>query len=206
MSNGHVIYCLMGKSASGKDTIYRALKERAEKSGGVLLQEVVPYTTRPMRAGEKDGVTYYFRTDEEFERARREGRIIESRDYKVVSGVWHYYTEDDGQIDLTSRSYLLIGTLESYCSFCSYYGKDNVVPLYVELEAGERLQRALDREKREACPRYKELCRRFLADEADFSEEKLAQAGIRERFVNEDLESCVEKIWEKICQESDLTG
>lgn len=195
----------MGKSASGKDTIYRALKERA-KAGGILLQEVVPYTTRPMREGETDGVTYFFRTDEDFERARSAGRIIESRDYAVVSGIWHYYTEDDGQIDLTRRSYLLIGTLESYGSLCSYYGKDSVVPLYVELEAGERLQRAIDREKREACPRYAELCRRFLADEADFSEEKLREAGIRERFTNEDLEGCVEKIWKRICQESDLAG
>ncbi len=206
MSNRHVIYCLMGKSASGKDTIYRALKERAEKSGKVLLQEVVPYTTRPMREGEKDGEAYYFRSDAEFERAESEGRIIESRDYSVVSGIWHYYTEDDGQIDLTRQNYLLIGTLESYGSFCRYYGKEKIVPLYVELEAGERLQRALDREKRELHPRYAELCRRFLADEADFSEEKLEAAGICERFTNEQLEDCVEEIWKRICQESDLTG
>ena len=206
MGDRHVIYCLMGKSASGKDTIYRALKERAEKSREILLQEVVPYTTRPMREGEKDGEAYYFRSDAEFERAGRKGQIIESRDYSVVSGIWHYYTEDDGQIDLTRQNYLLIGTLESYGSFCRYYGKENVVPLYVELEAGERLQRALDREKREPHPRYAELCRRFLADEADFSEEKLKAAGICERFTNEHLEDCVEEIWKKICQESDLTG
>lgn len=206
MGARHVIFCLMGKSASGKDTIYRALKERAGRSGKILLKEVVPYTTRPMREGEKDGVTYYFRSDEEFERAKNEGRIIEFRDYSVVSGIWHYYTEDDGQIDLTRQSYLLIGTLESYESFCSYYGKENVVPLYVELEAGERLQRALNREKKEDHPRYKELCRRFLADEADFSEEKLTAVGICERFTNERLEDCVEEIWKRICQESDLTG
>lgn len=143
-----------------------------------------------MRAGEKDGVTYHFRTDEEFERARREGRIIESRDYTVVSGVWHYYTEDDGQIDLTSRSYLLIGTLESYCSFCSYYGKDNVVPLYVELEAGERLQRALDREKEKPGRDIKSCAGDFLPMKRTFPR----RSSWRQGFAN-DLRT---KIWRAV--------
>ncbi|MBR2037436.1 MAG: guanylate kinase, partial [Lachnospiraceae bacterium] len=53
---------LMGKSATGKDTIYKLLQ--ADKS--LNLQQLVPYTTRPMRAGERDGEAYYFVTEEEF--------------------------------------------------------------------------------------------------------------------------------------------
>ena len=51
-----------------------------------------------------------------------------------------------------------------------------------------RLQRALERERRQENPKYEELCRRFLADEKDFSEEKLKEAGITKRFCNESLE------------------
>ena len=43
-----------------------------------------------------------------------------------------------------------------------------------------------------------ELCRRFLADEADFSEEKLSEAGIVKRFQNDDLERCLQEIFREI--------
>lgn len=204
MSQQHSIFCLMGKSAAGKDTIYGKLRKKAGSGAGAALGEVVPYTTRPIRTGEQNGVSYFFETDEAFEQAKKSGSIIESRDYHTVHGIWHYYTKDDGQIDLSVRSYLLIGTLESYEAFVSYFGGDRVVPLYVELEAGERLQRALNRERAQEHPRYAELCRRFLADEQDFSEEKLQRAGIQKRYCNADAEQCAEEIWKDICRKLDL--
>ncbi len=205
MESEHRIFCLMGKSAAGKDTIYRRIREKAAESGKTaLLGEVVPYTTRPIRTGEKNGSTYFFETDPEFEKAKAEGKIIESRDYDTVYGIWHYYTKDDGQIDLKERSYLLIGTLESYRSFVRYFGQECVVPLYLELEDGERLQRALNRERQQEKPKYAELCRRFLADTQDFSEDQLREAGIRKRYVTENMEACTEEIWKSICRELGL--
>ena len=198
------IYCLMGKSAAGKDTIYHAIRERAALEKRSDLREVVPYTTRPMRSGEENGVTYFFETNEQFYQAKTEGKIIESRDYNTVYGVWHYYTKDDGQICLADSSYLLIGTLESYESFAAYYGREKVVPLYIELEDGERLERALRRERKEKTPKYAELCRRFLADEQDFSEDRLQAAGITQRYNNENREQCVDEVWKTICRGSDL--
>ena len=38
------------------------------------------------------------------------------------------------------------------------------------------------------------MCRRFLADAEDFSEEKLQQAGISKRFLNIELENCIKEI------------
>ena len=69
-----------------------------------------------------------------------------------------------------------------------------MVPLYIEVEDGERLQRALDRERAQEEPRYAELCRRFLADSEDFSEEKIQEAGIQKRFYNRDLKECIKEI------------
>lgn len=205
MEEEHRIFCLMGKSASGKDTIYRRIREKSREDGeNVLLGEVIPYTTRPIRTGEKNGSSYFFETDLEFEAAKAAGKIIESRDYDTVYGIWHYYTKDDGQIDLKKRSYLLIGTLESYRSFVRYFGQERVVPFYIELEDGERLQRALNRERQQAHPKYAEMCRRFLADTRDFSEDKLQEAGIQRRYVNDDIEACTEEVWKSICRELDL--
>ena len=90
-----------------------------------------------------------------------------------------YFTVDDGQIDIKRGNYLMMGTLESFEKVRAYYGADDLVPLYIWVEDGLRLQRALNREKGQREPKYKELCRRYLADEEDFSQEKLDACGIR---------------------------
>lgn len=184
------LFCLMGKSSTGKDTIYRMLLRRPE----IALSTIVPYTTRPIRAGEAEGETYHFITDEEMTELQRQGKVIELRAYHTVHGIWKYATVQDGQIDLAEHSYLLIGTLEAYGQLREYFGENRVVPIYIEVEDGLRLQRALERERQQAEPRYEELCRRFLADAADFSGERIAQAGITRRFTNENLQKTVEEI------------
>ncbi|BDZ76012.1 guanylate kinase [Claveliimonas bilis] len=187
------IFYIMGKSASGKDTIFRELKERCPQLG-----MVVPYTTRPIRAGEKNGVEYFFTDEAALAKMEAEHKIIEIRSYDTVHGIWKYFTAADGQIDLESSDYLMIGTLESYGKMREYYGEEHLIPLYIEVEDGERLTRALLRERQQAQPKYKEMCRRFLADEEDFSEENLKKLGIRRRFDNSSKEQCLEEITEVI--------
>lgn len=184
------IFCLMGKSASGKDTIYSRLLQHEELN----LKHVVPYTTRPIRSGETDGETYFFCTEEEALRMEQEGKIIELRAYHTVHGIWKYFTADDGQIRLNLADYLLIGTLETYEKIRAYYGNENVCPVYVWVDDGVRLERALARERSQREPKYAEMCRRFLADEEDFSEENLNRLGISRRFENRDVEKILEEI------------
>lgn len=188
------IFYIMGKSSSGKDTIYSRLLR--DKEFG--LKNVLLYTTRPVRQGEADGREYHFVDEERFRQFMDEGKVIEYRTYETVHGPWTYFTADDGQVDLKVRSYLAIGTLESYENMKRYFGEENVCPIYVEVEDGERLKRALDREELQEKPRYAEMCRRFLADTEDFSEENLERAGIKRRFQNVELESCMEEIREYI--------
>ena len=183
------IYCVMGKSSSGKDTVYKKLKEQYKE-----FRLIVPYTTRPIREGEKDGVEYYFVDPEQFRAMKEDGKVIESRSYNTKCGIWTYFTADDGQIDLSAADYLLIGTLVSYQALREYFGEEAIVPVYLEVEDGLRLARALERERRQEKPKYAEMCRRFLADEEDFSEENLIKSGITERFGNEDFTECLNKI------------
>lgn len=166
------IYCLMGKSASGKDTIYNRLLAMEE----LQLRRVVPYTTRPIRSGETEGESYFFCSEERVAEFEREGKIIELRAYDTMYGVWKYFTADDGQIVLAESDYLMIGTLEAYEQIRAYFGAEHVCPIYVEVDDGVRLQRALERERSQEQPKYAEMCRRFLADEQDFSEENLKKA------------------------------
>lgn len=184
------IFYIMGKSSSGKDTIYRRLLEDRE----LELRNIILYTTRPMRQGEQPGREYYFVNEEDFREYQAQGRIIESRTYQTVYGPWIYFTADDGQIELEKRNYLGIGTLESYICMKEYYGEGNLCPLYIEVEDGERLKRAIHREELQPEPKYAEMCRRFLADTEDFSEENLSRCGIQRRFQNIVLEDCLNEI------------
>lgn len=190
------IFYLMGKSASGKDTVYKKLLK--ECSG---LCTIVLYVTRPMRAGETDGVEYHFTTEEKLAEFQAAGKVIEQRTYQTVAGPWSYATVDDGQIDLGRGNYLAIGTLESYCGIRRYFGEKSVVPLYITVDDGVRLERAFLREKKQSVPNYAELCRRYLADEKDFSPEKLKEAGIGQEYCNEDLEACVSQIRKRMAEE-----
>jgi len=179
------IYYLMGKSASGKDTVYKRLLAECPR-----LKTVVLYTTRPMRDNEQDGVEYYFTTDGQLEDFAKQGKLIEVRTYQTVFGPWSYGTVDDGQIDLAGDDYLVMGTLESYDKMRDYFGAEAVIPVYIQVDDGLRLIRAVNRERQQTEPKYKELCRRFLADEEDFSAENLKKSGIDCWFDNEDLEAC----------------
>ena len=184
------IFYIMGKSASGKDRIYSLLVENKDLN----LKKLILYTTRPIRAGEEEGVQYYFTDERRLQEFETAGKVIESRAYNTVYGIWTYFTADDGQIDLKNGNYLGIGTLESFQKMKCYYGKESVIPVYIEVEDGERLIRAIRREQEQETPKYKELCRRFLADEEDFSEENLKRAGITKRFQNTDLDQVTQEI------------
>jgi guanylate kinase len=187
------IYCLMGKSASGKDSIYEQLLQ----SGDPPLHRIIPYTTRPIRPGETEGREYHFCDEAKVQELERAGRIVELRAYDTVYGIWKYFTVDDGGIDLEHYSYLYIVTLEGYIKMQNYFGRERVVPIYIEVEDGERLLRAIERE-RKGRAQYEEMCRRFLADAADFSEGKLAEAGIDRRFTNSRLEDTIREVCEYI--------
>lgn len=188
------LFYVIGKSATGKDTIFRELLEKADLG----LKPLVLYTTRPMRAGEEQGVQYHFTDEAGLRKLETVGRVIELRSYDTVYGVWKYFTADTEATDLAQQDYLGIGVLESYLALRDYYGAERVVPLYIEVEDGERLQRALDRERAQQEPKYAELCRRFLADSEDFAEGKIAEAGIEKRFWNRDLKESIEEISEYI--------
>lgn len=184
------IFFILGKSCSGKDTIFQEIKKNNELD----LKTVVGYTTRPMRENETDGEEYFFVSRDRLEELQNDGKVIEVRHYNTVHGVWSYFTVDDGQIDLYENNYLYIGTLESYEQMRDYYGDDVIVPIYVEVEQGERLRRAVLREMEQSEPKYEELCRRFLADEQDFREEEIKRLGINKKYENLEYEKTAEQI------------
>lgn len=190
---------IMGKSSAGKDTIYSNLKDK------IQTNLYVPYTTRPKREGEENGIQYFFKTKEEIEQLSKSGKIMESRNYNVINAqgqkdVWTYATVYDEQFN-KQGDYMSIGTLESYTSILKYLKENpekniNMIPVYISIDEEERKRRATERENKQAKPNYEEMNRRLQADNIDFSDEKLKEANIgkKQTFENYDLDLCVENI------------
>ena len=187
------LYVMMGKSASGKDTIYHRVMSMCPE-----LKKVIPYTTRPIRAGEEDGREYIFSNIKELGQLRSAGKVVECREYQTVHGTWYYFTVDDGAIDLEIYDYLMISTLEGYEKIRDYYGEQRVQPIYIAVNDFERMERSLKRERQQENPCVAEVCRRFLADEQDFSREKLARAGVFEEIENDNLEDCICRVLKRL--------
>ena len=143
------LFVMMGKSATGKDSLYNAVVSRHPE-----LHRVITYTTRPIREGETFGKEYYFVTKEEMYEMRENGKIIECREYDTALGPWFYFTADDGQIDCSKGNYILISTLAGYEKLQGTFGIEHVVPVYIEVDDMERLERAI-REEPELSQRIK---------------------------------------------------
>ena len=188
------IICLLGKSCSGKDTIYKKLI--ADES--LELVPLVTYTTRPLRSGEQEGREYHFTDEAGFNSLKEQGKVIEDRSYDTVYGLWRYFTVDDGTFDPNGKNVIAAaGTIPAFTRLRDHFGADNTVALMIETDDGIRLERAMRREKKQTVPKYKEMCRRFITDSEDFDEEKLKEAGITDIFMNNDvLAGCVDKVKE----------
>ena len=189
---------MIGKSGSGKDTIYKEILKEADKH----LVPVIPYTTRPRRADEIEGLNYHFVTEEQLACFQQQGRVMECRQYHTVQGIWSYFTL---QFDLEKDSdYILITTLEGVDNIVRQYGAEIVHVVYLYIDDKERLLRCIQRESKQSGPNYAEVCRRFLADQQDFSEEKLKRCvHVHSVNTNQPLSQCIQQ-WNRIYQEESV--
>ncbi|NSL51236.1 guanylate kinase [Calidifontibacillus erzurumensis] len=76
-----ILFVLSGPSGVGKGTVRKALFEK-----NINLKYSISATTRKPRAGEIDGVDYFFKTREEFEQMIKENKLLEWAEF-----VGNYY-------------------------------------------------------------------------------------------------------------------
>jgi len=75
------LFVLSGPSGVGKDTVLNKMKE-----SGIPLRYAITLTTRPQRAGEYNGVDYYFTSEENFQGMLDRGELLE---WAKVYGYWY---------------------------------------------------------------------------------------------------------------------
>ncbi len=187
------LFCIIGKSGAGKDTVFSGILEKNPD----LLKPVVTYTTRPKRTSETEGKEYHFVSDTELERLEREGNVIEKRTYHTVYGDWHYFT---CSIDISGNSdHIMIGTPDVVDKLYERYDNNSIVVIYLELDDKERLLRCINRESQQKLPNYSEVCRRYLADEQDFSKDRLEKYSNLYKVdsshsIDQNIKECIEII------------
>ena len=96
---------IIGKTASGKDTI---LKELIAKYG---YKRVITYTTRPMRAEEKQDISYHFISEEDFKKKISEGFFAEYKTYNTEFGLWYYGTALDDLESIDNKAIIILTPL-----------------------------------------------------------------------------------------------
>ena len=82
-NNEHVLLCVLGRTASGKDSLVNKLCERTG------LKAINSYTTRPRR--ENEGDTHIFTTRETYEQMQAEGNVAA---YTEIAGNLYWTTVD----------------------------------------------------------------------------------------------------------------
>lgn len=183
------IFCIVGRSSSGKDTICGRVKEEF----GSSLKPIVTWTTRNRRKDEVDGVVYHFSNDSLFQKQLSEGKVVEYRVYKNIQGtVLTYYTLASN-FD-SKGNYLAVTSLSQVNKYADYFGCKNVYPIVIELEDRVLLNRALDRCEKTG-ESYKEVCRRYISDSNEWEKVKFNEDLSLFRVYNDDLDVCCSKVF-----------
>ena len=170
------VFCIMGKSASGKDTILTHVKKEFPQ-----LVSVVSYTTRPIRKNEKNGVDYNFISMEQINTMDQNGELLERSNYETVAGEWSYAINVHSFDDET-KDYIMITTPLVFEKIREKLWNFDFIPIYIILDDYTRLKQAMERIGPDK--NYEEICRRFLADKKDFDEKILRKLEITNQFNN----------------------
>lgn len=171
---------VLGKTASGKDTI---VNELVSKHG---FKKVVTYTTRPMRKKEIPDVTYHYISEQEFLEKVQKGFFAEYKAYKTEEGIWYYgsaiqdYTNADEKCVIILTPSGLKDILKLKIEFSSIYVYAN------NLTIKERLVKRGDRKE--------EAERRLKQDNIDFKSVENMVDKIIYNNSNDSIDNVVNKL------------
>lgn len=194
-----MLYCILGKAGSGKDTLLKRVLEKNKN-----LKVAISHTTRPIRKNEIDGVDYHFISEKEFIYMDENNEFIETRKYNVVDeeknkNIWYYGLSYDAIKE--NNDYLVIVDVKGLNELKRNLKGTKIISFYIEADKEIRRQRYINRDKM-SNKKLKEMERRFIADEEDFSLSKLE--GIDYFLNNNNLNDLLvnEKLINKIIKQN----
>ena len=146
---------ILGKTCSGKDIIVNKLINQYD------FKKVITSTTRPMRKGEKQDITYHFISEDDFKQKINDNFFAEWKTYKTEFGLWYYGTALEDLENANNNSVIIL-TPAGYRDIIKKISKK---PISILIDADNTtLQKRL--KKRGDNP--KEAERRLIHDNEDF--------------------------------------
>lgn len=147
---------LLGKTASGKDTIVNYLVNN------LGYKKLITYTTRPMRPGEVQNLQYHFISEEDFKKKISHGFFLEYKTYHTEFGDWYYGSAMDDYKKTDDKTVVIL-TPEGYLDLLWKVKNIKHDAIYIKVDLSELQQRLIKRgdDKREAE-------RRLVHDNKDF--------------------------------------
>lgn len=183
------LICLIGKSASGKDTIFQEILKTNKN-----VKAAISTTTRNMRSNETQGKEYYFVTNDIFNEMLVNEEFIEQRCYQVTDGSTWKYGLSYKSIN-TEDNYICIVDWKGYCDLKRALGEEVTIGIYIVADIKERLNRSLSRESLKEEKQYLEIFRRFLDDDIKFSIDEISKECVVLKNNDEkDFKYCVNYI------------
>ena len=166
---------LCGASASGKTVTALNLQKRYG------LVKAITTTTRQLREGEKDGVDYFFISEEEFEKRLKEGRFVESSLYNG-----NYYGCGKDQVDDNKVIVLDPNGLRAFQAL----NDPHVVIVLLLCEPKTREERMVGRgDKKE------KIIERLHNDQFDFALDKVSGVDLTIHTDNKNIDQVADEIY-----------
>ena len=171
MENEKYLFVVSGAAGTGKDSVVKALREAHPE-----IEKTVSATTRSPRPGEQEGVDYYYRTREQFQKLIEDDEVVEHNFYNG-----NYY-----------------GTLKEEVNKRLNAGK--LVVLVIDVHGAEE---ELERRLRGRGTETEESIRERLATA---KQELAQQDHFAVKLVNNEIGPCAEELYQVICQRAGLNA
>lgn len=180
------IFCILGLTASGKDSI------TTEVSKQLNIPILVSHTSRPMRTGEIKDQTYHYVDNDFFDK----NTFLEHREYNTEYGIWKYGLHEN---ELKDKPYsLFIVDSIGYNELANKLGKDKLISIFIEVDENilrERHSKRGDCEK-EFTRRIQDDIRRFkgfISDYIIYNNESLEKSvqSVKDIIIEEIMEDCI---------------
>lgn len=188
-----MLFCIMGNSGSGKDTLIDLVTANCDK-----IKRLKLVTDRPRRPNEDDS-RYIFATKYEFDSLLDKDSFVEHREFKVASGdIWRYGTLKSMFLSAIKHKDRI--TTCTPKQFTEYYNllenkeKCMLYPIVLRVSSEkERLLRTLNRID-DNFDSIREVCRRF-SDDIDY----LDTSKVQDYYLyNNDSENDLQKAYERV--------
>jgi len=184
---------IMGKTCSGKNAVVSELKKRG-------WSQIVTYTSRPKRRGEKNGREYWYISEEDFSNKINSGYFAEWKAYRVGNQIWYYGSPSEEIIEssLDDKNNVIIltpqGVVDVLAILKRHVADYQINIIYLYSNHNTILQRLKSRKDKNDS-----IERRMKADDKDFANATTLANKIVYNNTSDSISSVVNKIIDYVC-------